>query len=191
MNPSDWSSDVCSSDLPYLRSQRILDPDVISSLFIRPNNHMDSSSSISTGHPRSSEEFDNPVTPDRQSRLPDYESFSSPVVPGAFTHSSPQPVRPVRRSPSPDNWSSSLTPLPSSSEDSISNPPDSPLSESLSYLFDPSLSFSQHLSADDLPILEQSAAHPQRPSSASSSSRPFNTLFFTSRSEERRVGKEC
>ena len=77
---------------PYLTLQRILDPDDVSSLFIRPDNHMDSSSSISTEHPRSSEEFDNPVTPNRQSRLPDYKSFSSPVVPGAFTHSSPRPV---------------------------------------------------------------------------------------------------
>ena len=49
---------------PYLMSRRILDPDNISSLFIQPDNHTDSSSSISTEHPRSSKEFDNPVTPD-------------------------------------------------------------------------------------------------------------------------------
>ena len=45
---------------------------------------MDSSSSISTEHLRSSKEFDNPVTPDQQSRLPDYKSFSSPVVTISF-----------------------------------------------------------------------------------------------------------
>ena len=73
--------------------------------------------------------------------MPDHKSFSSPVVPGAFTHSSPQLVWPVKWSPSPDNWSSFLTPLLFSLKDSISNLPDSPPSPSLSYLFDPSLSF--------------------------------------------------